>query len=284
MSTQGTKKVHLIGVFIWSLAAGFFLYEFFLRVFVGTLSTQVISGLNLTSQQFALLGLGYYLTYSLMQIPVGILVDRFGAHLLLTIATFLAALGGFWFAYSYGFINGFASRCFMGFGSSFAYVSLLILALNWFPRKYFGLMAGVSNLLGAIGPILAGAPLALLLNAFNGNWRVILAGIGGFGFVLAVIIGLFVRNRPKRESHELIHLDPSSDTLLQKLKSLLTNRQVYPIILFAGFNYVSIPLLGAYWGTSFLQAKGLELKSAATLTSLLWVGLALGAPLIGRIS
>ncbi|MGE0199196.1 MAG: MFS transporter, partial [Simkaniaceae bacterium] len=168
------KTITLAALFIWFLASLFYLYEFFLRVFISTISDQVMQDFHLTAQKFAIMGAGYYLAYSLMQIPVGILVDRFGARLLLTIAVVLAAIGGGWFACAHSFEIGFISRCFMGFGSSFAYVCLLMLALNWFPKSHFGLMVGLANLLGALGPFLAGGPLSLLLNLFDNNWRLIL--------------------------------------------------------------------------------------------------------------
>ncbi|WP_420421319.1 MFS transporter [Simkania sp.] len=279
------SRSHLsLGILIWSLAALFFLYEFFLRVFVSTISDQVIADLSLTAQQFATMGAGYYLIYSFMQLPVGILVDRFGARLLLTIAVFLAGLGGFWFAFVEGFLSGFLSRCFMGFGSSFAYVCLLVLALNWFPRKHFGLMAGIANFLGAIGPILAGGPLALLLTLFHSNWRLVVGGIGALGFVLTVVIGLFVRNTPPRQKGEIIHLEPGKESLFSRLGELVRIPQVWVIILYAGFVYVCLPLLGAYWGTSFLQARGFSRTIAAFIASMMWIGLGVGSPVLGKLS
>jgi MFS family permease len=284
MMEKDSRSHLFLGTVIWSLAALFYLYEFFLRVFVSTISDQVIADLSLTAQQFATMGAGYYLIYSFMQLPVGILVNRLGARFLLTIAVFLAGLGGFWFAFVHGFSSGFLSRCFMGFGSSFAYVCLLVLALNWFPRKHFGLMAGIANFLGAAGPMLAGGPLALLLTLFHDNWRLVIGGIGALGFVLAVFIGVFVRNTPPRQKGEIIHLEPGKESLLRRLGELIRIPQVWAIVLYAGFVYVCLPLLGAYWGTSFLQARGFSRTVAASIASMMWVGLGIGSPVLGKIS
>jgi len=283
MKSQSRSPLFL-GMFIWGLAALFFLYEFFLRVFVATISDAVIADLDLTAQQFATMGAGYYLVYSIMQLPVGILVDHFGARLLLTIAVFLAGLGGFWFGFVHGFFDGFISRCFMGFGSSFAYVCLLVLALSWFPRKHFGLMAGIANFLGAVGPILAGGPLAFILTLFHDNWRLVIGGIGAFGFLLAILIGVFVRNAPPREQGKMVHLEPAKETLAVRLRSLLHNPQVWFIVIYSGFIYVCLPLLGAYWGTSYLQSRGFSRTVAASIASMLWIGMGVGAPLLGKLS
>jgi MFS family permease len=172
----------------------------------------------------------------------------------------------------------------MGFGSSFAYVSLLVLALNWFPKKHFGLMVGLANFLGATGPFLAGGPLSLLLNAFDQCWRLILVYISILGFLLALCVGLFVRNSPGRKKGTVIHLDPYKERLSVRLKLLAKNLQAWVIVLYSGFVYVSTPLLGAYWGTGYLMARGLSQTLSATLSSFLWIGFAIGGPLTGKLS
>lgn len=278
------EKFTFAGLIIWILASFFYLYEFFLRVFISTISDQVIEEFNLTAQEFSIMGAGYYLTYSLMQIPVGILVDRYGARILLTIAVILASIGGVWFAFAHDFKIGFISRCFMGFGSSFAYVCLLVLALNWFPKKHFGLMVGIANFLGAFGPFMAGGPLSLILTLFHNNWRYVLVIIGVSGIALAIAIGIFVRNAPSRRKGEIIFLDPYKESLSTRLLLLIKNPQAWFIVLHAGILYVCLPLLGAYWGVSFLKARGLTRDVAASISSMLWVGFAIGAPLTGKIS
>lgn len=278
------KKISLIGLFIWGLASFFYLYEFFLQVFLSTISGQIMQEFQLDASDFSIMNAGYFLPYSLMQIPVGILVDRFGARRLLTIAVAAAATGVFWFSRISTFEMGFISRFFMGFGSSFAYVSLLVLALNWFPKKHFGLMVGLANFLGATGPFLAGGPLSLLLRFFHQDWRLILVYISILGFVLSVCIGFFVRNAPGRKKEAIIHLDPYKEKLSIRLKLLAKNPQAWAVVLFSGLVYVSLPLLGAYWGTGYLISRGLHQTIAATLSSFLWIGFAIGGPLTGKIS
>ncbi len=278
------KKFSYYGLLIWGLASLFFLYEFFLQVFLSTISDQLMQEFHLDASNYSIMNAGYFLPYSLMQIPVGILVDRFGARRLLTIAVTAAATGVFWFSRIHSFEYGFISRVFMGFGSSFAYVSLLVLAMNWFPKRHFGLMVGIANFLGATGPFLAGGPLSLLLNLFNNNWRLILIFISVLGFLLAISIGLFVRNSPGRKKGAIIHLDPYKEKFSIRMKLLLKNRQAWIIVFFSALVYLSLPLLGAYWGTGYLQARGLSRDIAATMSSFLWIGYAIGSPLTGKIS
>lgn len=239
---------------------------------------------HIDASDYSIMNAGYFLPYSLMQIPVGILIDRFGARRLLTIAIITAATGVFWFSRIHSFEYGFISRFLMGFGSSFAYIGLLVLAMNWFPKKHFGLMVGIANFLGSTGPFLAGGPLSLLLNLFDNNWRLILLFISILGFLLAICVGLFIRNSPARKKGAVVHLDPYKAKFSVRMKLLLKNRQAWMIVFFSALVYLSLPLLGAYWGTGYLQAKGFSRSIAATMSSFLWIGYAVGSPLTGKIS
>jgi len=277
------RKVTFFGLFIWTLAALFFLYEFFLRTFIGTIADELIHSFHVTPVQLSIIGSAYYLTYSLMQIPVGLMTDRFGVRRLLMFATLTCVAGVFAFSFSHSFYMAVISRFLMGFGSSFGFICLLVLALNWFPQDNFGFFSGLSQFLGAIGPLIAGAPLVWVLQDAHDNWRLVLSGIGFFGVALAVFIAIFVRNHPKRLAYRTVFLE-RTDSLWQRLLRLLKNGQTWAIVFYSGFVYVSLVLLGAVWGTEYLEAKGFPQSTAAFIASLVWLGLAVGCPVFGFIS
>lgn len=276
-------RVPFLGIFIWSLATLYFFYEFFLRVILGTIATEVMFDLQISAERFAMIGSAYYLTYSLMQTPVGILVDRFGVRLLLSIACLICNIGVIGFVMAKGFALALVARLLIGFGSSFAFVCLLVLTLNWFPRKHFAFIIGITQFLGAVGPILAGAPLAFALSKTNNNWRLILSFIAVFGIALNLLLALFVRTSPKGKASEIIFLS-KTEPLYDKLRELVKNSQVWWTVFYAGTVYASLPLLGAFWGTSYLETKGFSRPTAAFITSMLWIGLAVGSPTFGKFS
>ena len=280
-----SERVSPAGIIIWFLALLFFFYEFFLRILLGTIASDVIFQLGLSAGQFSTIAAAYYVTYGLMQVPVGLLTEKIGARVTLSAACLICAFGVFLFSVSYGYTLAFISRLFIGFGSSFAFVSLMLLSLKWFPRKYFSLMTGLSLFLGAIGPILAGAPLATLYNAVDGNWRGILVWLGIFGVVLAVILLLFIRNEPKESERRIIFLSINQEGgFIYFLRSLLSNKQCLMVLCYTGATYVVLPLFAAYWGTLYLQARGIELTTAALIISMQWVGFAIGSPVLGKLS
>lgn len=279
------KKVHvsLFGTFVLILATLYYFYEFFLRVILGTIATELMTDLHIGAEQFALIGSAYYLTYSIMQTPVGILVDRFGVRLLLTVACVFCNIGVFGLVIADSFTVALISRFFIGFGSSFAFVSILVLALNWFPRKHFALLVGLIQFLGAVGPFLGGAPLAWALSMSGNDWRFVLFWIAIFGVVLNVFLALFVRSNPKDQPSQMIYLS-KTEPLRKRLLDLIKNKQVWWTVSFAGMIYGSLPLLGAFWGTSYLKAKGFNRETAAFIVSMIWIGLAVGSPLLGKFS
>lgn len=276
------KKKFILGLFIWLIAVLFFLYECFLRVFPNTLSQDIIKSFNINAEQFALITSSFFISYAIMQTPVGILVQKYGIKKPLTIACGLCTFSVFLFTYSDTISLAILSRFIMGVGSSFAYISLLSLALNWFPRKHFGFFAGISQFLGSIGPLLAGAPLAIAVNKFSGNWNGVFFYVGVFGIFITLLTLFFVKNKPTNES-PVIYLDVSK-SLRKQTYNLLKSSQILWIIIYTAVIYAAIPIIGAFWGTIYLQTKGFDKTTAAFLSACIWIGYSIGCPLIGKIS
>lgn len=283
MTQKNEQKLSSLGLLIWLIGALFFLYEFFLRTFVGTLAHQIIPALKLTPELFALMGTAYYFSYALMQIPVGVLADRFGVKIILISASTVCALATFLFAHSNGFSSAFFSRILMGLGSAFAFVCLLVIAATWFPRRYFGFFAGASQFIGTMGPLLSGGPLVALLAKTHGNWRLTMSEIGAFGIALAVLILFFVKNKPRGGERALIYLSLSIP-LKTKLLRLARNTQAWWIAAYSATAYASLGLLGAVWGTDYLEARNLSQSSAANIISFSWLAYAIACPTLGAVS
>lgn len=270
------------GIFVWILATLFFLYEYFLRALVGSISFALMRDIHLTTEQFSLIGSAYYIAYAGMQIPVGILVDRFGVKYLLTLAAGFCTLGIFWFAFVHSFGPAFIARFMIGLGSSFAFVSLLVISSNWFSSKHFGFLSGMIQFLGGLGPLLAGAPFVFLVNR-SGGWRIALLYIACFGVLITLFILLFIKEKPEGCKKRVLLLDPHQ-SLTAKLRKILVNTQVWSVGAYTATNYASIILLGAFWGTTFLRIKGLPHTKAALIASMVWLGMAVGSPLFGKAS
>lgn len=283
MTKPKASPVSLLGLFVWFLAALFFLYEFFLRTFIGSVAHQVMPDLHLNVETFALMSTGYFVAYGVMQIPVGVLVDKWGVKVNLVGAILICVLGVLLFSWSQGFFQAFGSRFLMGAGSSFAFVSLLVIAMTWFPARFFAFFAGVSQFIGTMGPMLAGGPLIAIMAHEHLDWRYAMFVTAMIGLGLAILVALFVKNKPKQGRQALIMLSLDQPLRL-RLKQLLTNKQAWWVALYSATIYISISLLGATWGTEYLQVRGLSQAVAASMISLAWLGYAIGCPVLGAFS
>jgi len=279
---QSETRVTFLGCFVWFLAVLFFFYEFSLRVIPGTIAKPIYDTLKISIEQFSLIGSAYYIIYSIMQIPVGIILDRFSAKLWVIIAVAACAIGAFLFSIAGGFFSAFIARFLIGFGSSFGFIFLMIVSLTWFPRKYFAFLIGCGQFLGAMGPLCAGAPIAIWMEKTGGDWRLIFTYAAIFGIALALAITLFFVNKPKSE--EKILFISRKESLKKQLGNLLSRPQVWFTLIFTATAYVAIPLIGAFWGSTYLQTRGFKPSAAAFIASMMWVGLGVGSPLFGRFS
>lgn len=276
-------KTYFIGLVIWLLAGGFFLYEFFIRAFMGSVADPLQSALSLSPEAFGLIASAYYLAYSPMQIPVGILMDRFGVRILLTCGALLCALGTLLFSEAHTFHEAWIARFLMGLGSSVGFISLLTISMSWFPQRFSGFFAGMTQVLGTIGPILSGAPLAYWLLVTDNNWRLILQYVGGIGILLTLLLLFIVRNKPEASLANSLEA-PAKTALMQKIKMLLKRKEARRVAFYAFCIYGAVPLIGESFGAPYLEAHGFSLTQATAMVASLWLGLGIGSPLAGLLS
>lgn len=263
---------------MWLVAALFFLYEFFLRAFPNTLHVDIVHTWHLSSVQFALLGSAYYLAYSFLQIPVGVVIDRFGIRRSLTIACLICAVGAALFFMADSFWVALVGRFLMGVGSAFGFIGILTVSVLHFPKRLLGVLSGATQILGAAGPIIAGVPLVYVAHTvFHGNWQYAMLAAVCFGIVLAIALGLCLKNKTVVAHGEHI-------PWWRQLKTIVSRPVLWLIFIYAFFIYAAMPTLGAVWGVAFLQHKGLTQNQAAYAISFLWLGLALGSLGFGALS
>ena len=279
---KNQKKVIITGLTIWFTSLLFYVFECFLRVFPNTISDNLMNAFHINAEEYSYIGSFYFISYALMQIPIGLLINKFGVRKLLILASFTCSLSVFWFALSNSFISILFSRLLMGFASSFAFISLLALALNWLPKKHFAFFSGFSQFIGSLGPFLAGAPFAFLLQKMYNNWHLIFLYLGIVSIVITFLIMFFVKNKPRLKNQIIFLETPKS--LKTELIYIIKNKQIWWVILYTCFIYVSMPILGTYWGVLFLQNKNFDKATSAFLISLIWIGYAIASPIIGKIS
>ncbi len=276
------KRVSAYGVFIFLIVSLFFIYEFFLRTSLDALEGMphdlFVKMLDITPMQLSLVGAAYAITYSVMQIPVGVIVDRYGVRKVGTLALIGCVIGVVVFSLAQGFYSAFIGRLMIGFGSAFAFVLLLKVAMDWFPQRVLGLALGMTQILGMLGPLLSDVPLSASLKAVDYQWRLIFYVIAAVGVILSIVFFIFVKDRyaPDRQS--------TWKQVGCKIVSLFKYKQLLAIAMFAFFIYPAAELFGSLYGSSYLETRGITSVNASGVIMFIWLGMGIGSPIIGLAS
>jgi len=275
-----TRKRLWFGGLICAIGAIFYCYEFVLRIIPGTLQTELRAAFgHISATTFGQLSAVYYFAYSPMQMPVGMLMDRFGPRRLLTLACALCTIGSFLFSYSSSILIAGIGRFLVGFGSSFAFVGVLSLALNWLPRRYFSLVAGLITTLGMLGLVYGEVKLTKMVESMGLVY--VLSTMVVFGLILSLLILFIVRDRPQDVE---VQTQPLNN-FFSDVWRVLTSSQVWIIGFVGACLYTSLSVFGELWGKSYLEcAHHLTKMDAAKTISALFLGWAVGAPLAGYLS
>jgi MFS family permease len=149
-------------------AAGFYLSYLF-RTINALIAAPLMSDLALGAGDLGLITSAYFLTFAAAQLPVGILLDRYGPRRVQSALMLIAAGGAALFAVSDGFLSLLASRALIGLGVAAALAAALKAIILWFPKERLPLANGWMVALGALGAVTATGPAELLLAWMD--WR-----------------------------------------------------------------------------------------------------------------
>lgn len=224
----------------------------------------------------------YFYPYVLLQIPLGALIDRLGARLLIAIALTIAGFGSILFATAENLGTAYSGRLLIGIGCAVGFLGSLTIAARWFPPHRFAFFSGLVMLFGMSGGMLGQGPLASILN--DVGWRNAMWALGSSGILLALMIVVFVRNAPIGHS-STTQPKQTWAQVLHGLGQALSRIDVWKIAIVASTMSGAMLTLGGLWGTPFLVATyGLDKAYAASLVSLMFLGWAFGAPTMGWLS
>ncbi len=265
---------------IWLIATSFFFYEFLLQVFPNVVNTELMQTFKIGAAALGGVQTFYFLGYASMQIPGGMLLDRFGPRRLLTLATLLCAVGAIMFAESSTLHQAEITRFITGLGSAFALVGALVLTSRWFPPNRFAFMNGLIIAVGMLGAVVGEAPLAILVERYHWQHTIIILGFIGIG--LAVLIYFVVRSHPKRAKKQK---NISIRSTFAGLKKIVACRQSWVTATYGTLMYAPTAALGTLWGVSFLTATHhLNRTDAAGIISVIFLGWVVGSPTFGGLS
>lgn len=265
---------------VWLLAASFFYYKYLVQVSPGVMSSQLMSDYSLTGAGLGNLAACFFYAYLLMQIPVGMLLDKWSPRKITAGAVFLCATGTWFFANTHLLNTALLSRFIIGLAASFAGVSCFKLTSIWFPPKRFALIAGLSMTAAMLGAVGGQGPLSILVG--HVGWRHSMEWVAVSGFILACLILLIIRDK-KGQDPQTKNIDDIK--LSMKFYLIIKNKQTWLLSLYSGLAFAPVSVFGGLWGVSFIeQSYALSSLDAANAVSLIFIGFAIGCPLAGWFS
>ena len=189
------RDVRTLKWVIWALAAFFYFYEYLLRVSPSVMVPELMENFHANAAEIGVLSAFYFYAYAPMQLPVGMLMDRFGARKLLTLASIVCGAGTIFFGVSQEISLAYLGRFLIGLGSSFAFVAMVFVCSHWFKPEKRAFLVGLANSIGMLGAVFGQGPLSLMVKVFH--WRQTLHILGILGFALAILIFVLVRKSTK---------------------------------------------------------------------------------------
>ncbi|MGE0356462.1 MAG: MFS transporter [Burkholderiales bacterium] len=272
---------------VWGLGAALYLIAFYQRVAPAVLVQELTSEFALTGAALGNLSAFYFYSYVAIQIPTGLIADRWGPRRLLTAGAALTAAGTLVFALAPTAYVANAGRLAIGAAAGVAFVAMLKLASHWMPSTRFALASGVALFVGVVGATVAGAPLRLAVDAMG--WRNVMLASAAATALVAVAIWIVVRDDPSERGYDSYFAHRSGkaggSSIGADLKAVFAYRNTALLFFIPGAFSGIVLMFAGLWGVPFLTTHyGYSTAEAALLASLTLIAWSVGSILYGPIS
>lgn len=253
-----------------------------MRTAISVVAPDIMAEARLSPEAYGMMAGAFFVGVAVAQIPTGLLFDRFGARITISVSLVVAALATFAFAGAEGFAALFTSRFFTGIGFASALMGGLVVASRWFPADRFsqvtGLFIAVSAGIGLMG---AATPMAWL--SARMGWRASFIVAGVLTLLAAVLVWALVRDAPPGHPWHTRRIETAREQIGGYL-TILRLPGIAWIMIMAGVGYATMITLVGVWGGPYLHdVHGLDgIARGNVLTALVAggiVGLLLYGPL-----
>ncbi|GAA3840026.1 MFS transporter [Saccharothrix violaceirubra] len=266
---------------IWATVVAVYVAALFHRTSLGVASLEAGERFGVGPAAlgtFTVLQIGLY---AAMQIPTGLLVDRFGPRRMLVTAALLMGTGQVLFALAHSYPLGLAARAVLGVGDAMTWVSVLRVAAAHFPPNRYTVVMSLSAALGGAGNLVATVPLTLLLA--HAGWTVTFLITGAGTAVYAAVVAWRVRETPDGVSlPEPERVSPRA--VLTRVGEAWRTPSTRLGFWLHFTSMVTPAVLGWLWGFPYLvEGEGLGRAEASAVLSMLVVVAIVAGPVMGAV-
>ncbi|MGB8598402.1 MAG: MFS transporter [Burkholderiales bacterium] len=273
---------------VWGLGAMLYVIAFYQRVAPAVLTHELMADFSLGAAALGNLSAFYFYSYVAVQIPTGIIADRWGPRRLLTAGAAVTAIGTLVFALAPTVVVANIGRLLIGAAAGVAFVGMMKIASHWLPERLFALASGMALATGISGAVFAGVPLREMATAFG--WRNVMLFSAAFTGLLAIATWWLVRDDPSEKNFAsyFSHADDNTQkeiSVMDGLKRVLSYRNTWLLSLIPGGAAGAIITFAGLWGVPYLVThRGLSTNQAAMVASAMMIAWAIGGPVLGTLS
>ncbi|WP_293791790.1 MFS transporter [uncultured Corynebacterium sp.] len=285
MTATDKEKLSSRALLVWG--AGVLCYTLAVtgRTSFGVASVDAIDRFHINAAQLAVFTTLQLAVYAFAQIPVGLLVDRFGPRKLMVAGAFVMALGQVTLAFTSSYPVAIGARMLIGAGDATAFLSVMRLIPAWIPLRHAPLLGQLTGAVGQFGQFLSAVPFLSLLHATS--WQVGFVSLGAVGALVALAAGVLVKDAP--ETAKPAPTQPSATTQRMSVRTILANVLTNRVC-WHGF-FVHWTGLGALvvftllWGLPIMTlGLGLTADKAGLALSLGTLASVMVGPIVGLLS
>nr|AQT39238.1 NarK [Streptomyces sp.] len=260
---------------VWGIGVAVYFVAVIFRTSLGVAGLDAADRFDVNASALSTFSILQLLVYAGMQIPVGLMVDRWGTKKVLTLGVVLFTLGQLGFAFSPSYGMALAARALLGCGDAMTFIAVLRLGARWFPARRGPLIAQVAALCGMAGNLVSTLVIARLLHGFG--WTATFGGSAAAGVLVLVLLLLFLKDHP--EGHEPAPAERAGASYVRKQIAASWREPGTRLGMWVHFTtqFPAMVFL-LLWGMPFLvEAQGLSRGTAGELLTLVVVSnMALG--------
>ena len=267
---------------LWGVGTIFYLYQFVVRVAPSVMADDWLLWYSIDTAILGSIVSLFYLSYSTMQVPLGLLFDKYGPQILMPLAALVIAFGCCLIAVSHSVFLFSLGRLLIGIGAACGFLGTLKIATLCFPEDKLGMLAGITTAMGTLGGIVGGAPLSLLNDMVG--WQGSMLVLATAGVCLSILTYSLLSKLPKPKKHDFDTLGQGFHHLLGGLKALVKSSYAWRVALFAFCMYTPLSAFADIWGVPFFKdAYGYNEFTAASFTGTIFFGVIIGGFFLGKI-
>jgi MFS family permease len=195
-------QFHFVPWLMWAVSTLFFAYQFIMRLAPGLVMPELMQKFSVDASEYGLFAAIYYFAYSGMQIPVALLLDRYGPRVVITLAAAACSLGTLLLVYAESWTLALLGRFLIGAGSAAGFLGASKVISLWFKEENYSKMVGLTFTFGLIGAVYGGRPVGTLIALYG--FEHVLALVGYLGLLLSAAIFILIRS-PRKSPHLSSH-------------------------------------------------------------------------------